>query len=153
MKTTHLKRVLSFILCVVLIAAVALFTTGCNDNQETPETTTNGTAETTVPEVKVLGEGENKFNFTVIDIDSNETEFEINTDKTIVGEALLDLGLIKGDEGPYGLYVKEVNGITADFDTHGTYWAFYIDGEYSMSGVDMTEIEDGKEYSFRVEKG
>ncbi len=148
MKTTHFKRVLSFILCMVLIAAIALFTTGCNENTEAPETTTSAQAE-----VKVLGEGENKFSFTVTDIDANTSEFEIHTDKKIVGEALLDLGLIKGEEGPYGLYVKEVNGISADFDKDGTYWAFYIDGEYAMSGVDLTEIEEGKVYSFKVEKG
>ena len=148
MKMTHIKRVLSFILCIVLIAAVALTTTGCNDNKtESPETTTTAQAET-----KVLGEGENKFSFTVTDIDGNSEEFEIRTDKTIVGEALLELGLIKGDEGPYGLYVKEVNGITADYDKDGVYWAFYIDGEYAPSGVEMTSIEDGKAYSFKVEK-
>ncbi len=149
MKMTHIRRVLSFILCIVLIAAVALFTTGCNDNQqEKPETTTNAQAE-----AKVLGEGENEFAFTVTDIDGNSEEFEIHTDKKIVGEALLELGLIKGDDGPYGLYVKEVNGISADFDKDGTYWAFYIDGEYATSGVDMTEIEEGKVYTFKVEKG
>lgn len=153
MKMTHIKPVLSFILCMVLIAAIALFTTGCNENTETPETTTNPAVETTVPEIKVLGEGENKFSFTVTDIDGNVAEFEIHTDKKVVGEALLDSGLIKGEEGPYGLYVKEVNGISADFDTDGTYWAFYIDGEYAMSGVDQTEIEEGKAYSFKVEKG
>ena len=124
MKMTNTKRVLSFILCVVLIAAIALFTTGCNENTEAPETTTAAQAD-----VKVLGEGENKFSFSVTDNEANVAEFEIHTDKTIVGEALLELGLIKGDDGPYGLYVKEVNGIAADFDTDGTYWAFYVDGE------------------------
>ena len=153
MKMTNTKRVLSFILCMVLIAAIALFTTGCNENTETPETTTNPAVETTAPEIRVLGEGKNKFSFTVTDSDESVTEFEIHTDKKVVGEALLDLGLIKGEEGPYGLYVKEVNGISADFDKDGTYWAFYIDGEYAMSGVDLTEIEEGKVYSFKVEKG
>lgn len=148
MKMTHLKRVLSVILCIVLIAAAALITTGCNGNVETPETTTSATSE-----VKALGEGENKFSFTVTDIDGTVTEFEISTDKKVVGEALLELGLISGEEGPYGLYVKEVNGITADYDKNSTYWAFYVDGEYAVSGIDLTEIEEGKIYSFKVEKG
>lgn len=148
MKMTHLKTVLSFILCIVLVAAIALFTTGCNENTEAPETTTSAQAE-----VKVVGEGENKFPFIVTYADGKTEEFEIHTDKTIVGEALLELELINGDEGQYGLYVKEVNGITADYDVDGTYWAFYVDGEYAMSSVDTTEIEDGKTYSFKVEKG
>lgn len=148
MKKTHLKRVLPVIVCMVLIAAMALFTAGCNGNTETPEKPIVSQGKVTV-----LGEGEKEFSFSVIDIDGNETSFEIHTDKEIVGDALSELGLIKGDEGPYGLYVKEVNGITADFDKDGTYWAFYINDSYGVSGVDVTEIEDGKAYSFRVEKG
>ena len=87
-----------------------------------------------------------------MDKDGNETNFEIHTDKEIVGEALLDLELIAGDEGEFGLYVKTVNGITADYDVDQTYWAFYVDGEYAMSGVDATTIEDGMTYAFKVEK-
>ena len=103
-------------------------------------------------EVQVLGEGQTMFLFTITDKDGNETYFEIHTDKETVGEALLDLELIDGEEGEFGLYVKNVNGITADYDVDQTYWAFYIDGEYAMSGVDTTTIEEGKTYAFKVEK-
>ena len=72
--------------------------------------------------------------------------FTIHTDKKTVGEALLEQELIDGDEGPYGLYVKVVNGITADFDEDQTYWAFYIDGELAMTGVDMTDIDESATY-------
>ena len=72
--------------------------------------------------------------------------FTIHTDKKTVGEALLEHKLINGDEGPYGLYVKVVNGITADFDEDQTYWAFYIDGELAMTGVDSTEIDESATY-------
>lgn len=72
--------------------------------------------------------------------------FTIHTDKKTVGEALLEHKLIDGDEGPYGLYVKVVNGITADFDEDQTYWAFYIDGELAMTGVDMTDIDESAAY-------
>ena len=60
--------------------------------------------------------------------------------------------LIAGDESDYGLYVKEVNGITADYDKDGAYWAFYVDGQYAQSGVDTTNIEEGKTYTFKYEK-
>ena len=69
-----------------------------------------------------------------------------------MGEALLELELIEGDESEYGLYVKTVNGITADYDEDGTYWAFYIGGEYAQTGVDSTPVTEGEEYSFKVEK-
>lgn len=145
MQKTKFSRILSVILCVVLVAAMALFTSGCTD-KETPET-----PKATVS-VSQLGKGEKSFYFSVTDADGNETAFEIRTDKTIVGEALQELGLLSGDEGPYGLYVKTVNGITYDYDTDGKYWAFYINGEYAPTGVDVTEIEENASYSFRAEK-
>ena len=68
-------------------------------------------------------------------------------------QALQKLSLIEGEEGPYGLYVKKVNGILADYDTDGTYWALYKDGKYSMTGIDVTEIEAGASYELVKEKG
>ena len=46
-----------------------------------------------------------------------------------------------------------VNGITADWDADQTYWAFYINGEYAMTGIDATEIVDGTTYSLVLTKG
>ncbi len=79
--------------------------------------------------------------------------FTIKTDKTTVGEALMEHGLIDGDQGAYGLYVKEVNGMVADHDVDQTYWAFYINGEYGMTGVDMTEINEADVYQLELAKG
>ena len=138
---------------MMLIVAMAFTTVGCNTKTDKGTTESIEVVQETVGnEVEVLGEGETKFLFTVVDKDGNETNFEIHTDKEIVGEALLDLELIAGDEGEFGLYVKTVNGITADYDVDQTYWAFYVDGEYAMSGVDATTIEDGMTYAFKVEK-
>ena len=85
------------------------------------------------------------------DKDGKETQFEIHTDKESVGEALQELGLIDGEEGEYGLFVKTVNGITADYDADGVYWAFYINGEYANSGIDVTKITEGDSYALKVE--
>lgn len=144
------KRSLSLLLSLALITAIAL-TTGCNDNKETPKTSDASVSESQ-KEIVVKGEGKTKFSFSVTDKDGNTTDFEINTDKTIVGEALQELGLIEGDESEYGLFVKKVNGITADFDVDKTYWAFYVNGAYASSGVDTTEIKEGESYAFKVEK-
>ena len=70
----------------------------------------------------------------------------VKTDKATVGEALQEHGLLEGEQGSFGLYVKKVNGITADFDIDQTYWAFYINGEYAMTGVDTTNIDESAEY-------
>ena len=95
--------------------------------------------------------GSKEFRFVVVDKDANETQFDIVTEKGTVGEALIDEKLIEGTEGEYGLYVTKVNGIEAIYENDGTYWAFYVNGEYANSGVDTTEVEDGATYSFKVE--
>ena len=61
--------------------------------------------------------------------------------------------IITGEMGPYGMYIKTVNGILADYDVDQTYWAFYVDGEYALSGVDTTPIEAGRVYSLVLTKG
>ena len=120
------KRITSWLLCMMLIVAMAFTTVGC------------GTKDNVA--------------FVVVDKDGNETSFEIHTDKTTVGEALLEVDLIAGETSEYGLYVKTVNGITADYDVDQTYWVFYVNGEYATAGVDLTSIEEGATYSFKVEK-
>lgn len=147
-KVLQIRQRLSFILCMVLIAAMAMVTTGCND-KASQEAALNTSA---AAETQVLGEGKTQFTVTVTDKEGTESCFEIHTDKEMLGEALLECNLIAGEEGPYGLYVKEVNGILADYDTDGTYWAFYINGEYASSGVDATPIAEGDTYSFKAEK-
>lgn len=95
-----------------------------------------------------------KVSFTLIIVDDqgNETTKEIETTRTVVGDALLDEGLLEGEETEYGMFISKVNGIYADYNETGTYWAFYIDGEYAMTGVDQTDIVDGTTYMLKVEK-
>lgn len=144
MKRNSLKKWLSVIGCMVLIAALALTTTGCGSKEEAPA----ADAPQSASEVQVLGEGATVFQFSVVDLEENETKFEIHTDETTVGAALLNLGLIEGEDGPYGLYVKKVNGIEAIYENDGSYWAFYEDGAYGMTGVDLTDINPDVAYSF-----
>ena len=151
------QKILSFVSVLVLMAAMALTMTGCGGGKETPVTTTQPMATTTTtavtkPTATQLGVGMTKFTFQVVDKDGNQTDFEISTDEKTVGEALLNLSLIEGEQQAVGFYVKTVNGITADYDVDRTYWAFYIDGAYAMTGVDATDVVDGATYQFKVEK-
>ena len=143
MKKTSVKKLLAIIGCMVLIAALALSMTGCGSKEESAAPT----EATTVSDVTQLGEGATAFDFTVEDLDGTKYHFCIHTDETTVGAALLEAGLIKGEEGPYGLYVQEVNGIRAVYEEDGSYWAFYVNGEYGMTGVDQTDIEADTAYS------
>lgn len=151
--------ILSLVLVIVLIAAMALSVVSCDkedlDNEETTAATEAVTTEAvTTEEAKadnVVGKGDTSFEFTVVFVDGSSKTYTVKTDKTTVGEALLDAGLIAGEDSQYGLYVKTVDGVTHDYNADGKYWAFYVDGQYAMSGVDTTNIEAGKSYSFKVE--
>ena len=92
-----------------------------------------------------LGEGA-KIITVEVTAEEKTVVFTVKTDAVTVGEALLGVNLLAGEEGPYGLYIKSVNGIVADFDVDQTYWAFNIGGEYAMTGVDQTEITEGTVY-------
>ena len=150
MQIAKIKKSFLLVICTVLIATTALFTTGCS-NKNTNNNEKTEISNISIPESNVLGEGDTKFVITVTDKDGNEENFEIHTDRTTVGEALLDLDFISGDNSQYGIYVKTVNGITVDYDKDGAYWAFYVNGEYATSGVDATNITEGEIYSFKVE--
>lgn len=145
------KKIMSFVLCMMLTLSMVFGIVGCGDKKQDGNIS-NGTENSKQTTGGVVGEGEKSFGFVVVDQDGKETEFEVHTDKGTVGEALLELKLIDGEEGDFGLYVKEVNGITADYDKDGVYWAFYVDGEYATAGVDLTEITEGSTYSFKIEK-
>ncbi len=87
-----------------------------------------------------------------VKVEDRSVTFTVKTDKETLGDALLEHGLIEGDEGAFGLYIKKVNGIRADYDKDGAYWALYKDGEMSMTGVDTTKISDGEHYEFIYSK-
>ena len=153
MQKTKLRKLLSCILCIVLIAAMALVTSGCKgDETAEPEGNTGKIIELPVEDGAELGEGKTTFKVLIADKEGTETHVTVHTDKTIVGEALQEIGLLEGEEGPYGLFIKKVNGISADYDKDGVYWAFYVGGEYATEGIDLTEIDPEIEYALRVEK-
>ncbi len=151
MNMTRIQKALSVLLCSVLIAVTALFASGCSGfNRPTGLPSSSGT---TSVEKTVVGQGSTVFDFTVYDSKGTMTVFEVHTDKKTVGDALVEVNLIAGEEAQYGLYVKTVNGETLDYNKDKMYWSFYIDGEYAMTGVDQTKIEAGKAYAFKAEKG
>ncbi|MBQ4333081.1 MAG: DUF4430 domain-containing protein [Clostridia bacterium] len=125
--------VLMVLLCVLNLAACKQAATDVwKDAIYTEDTELGEGATTLVVEVKA---------------EDKMVTFTIHTDKDVVGDALLEHGLIAGDKDEYGLYVKTVNGILADYDVDRTYWGFYIDGEYAMTGVDATTITEGATYT------
>ena len=148
-KTNRIRNLLSALLCLMMIAAIILTFTACNNS---PDAVSSAPVSSAKTEAIVVGEGNSKFTFTVVKADGSEKSYTVKTDSDTVGKALIDANLIAGENGDYGLYVKTVDGTTLDFNTDGMYWAFYIDGEYASTGVDKTTITDGTVYSFKAEK-
>lgn len=132
------------VLSVVLVAAMVLTFAGCGqkDAEETPQASQNQQENV-----------EKSFTFEVTDLDGTKKEFEVKYDtETTVGEALVNEDLISGETGQYGLMVDTVDGQKYDYNEDGAYWAFNINGEYAMTGVDTTPIKDGEVYSFVATK-
>jgi hypothetical protein len=162
MKKT-IKQLLA--LTLALLCLICMFSCGSssNDNKEQPSTDGNiGASDGSISKTGVwenalyledttFGEGANTITVKV-KADGQSVTFTIKTDKKTVGEALMEHDLLAGEEGAYGLYVKKVNGITADYDKDQTYWALYIDGEYAMSGVDTTDVSEGTVYTLERTK-
>ena len=148
---------LALILLSVILASLLLFASCADNTTENPaadNTTIAATDETTAEglwadavytEDTTLGEGNTAVSVAV-KADDRTVTFTIMTDKTILGDALTDTGLVEGENGAYGLYIKKVNGITADYSVNQSYWAFYINGEYAITGVDSTEISADANY-------
>ena len=136
-----MKRTISIILALVLTMALV----GCG------AATSDVWGDALYLEDTALGEGAKTVVVEVKALDKQVT-FTIKTDKTTVGEALFEHELIDGEQGAYGLYIKKVNGMTADYDVDQSYWAFYVNGEYAMSGVDSTEIDESAVYQLEYTK-
>ena len=100
-----------------------------------------------------IGQGSRTFRFEVTDDSEELSVWNVSTNETTVGDALIAVGLIKGDVSEYGFFVTEVNGLTADFDANESWWGFFIDGEMAMVGVNAIDIEEGKVYAFIYKVG
>ena len=72
---------------------------------------------------------------TVVHGDGSTKDFNIKTDKEMLGEALTDEKLIDGEDGPYGLFVKTVDGETAD-DAAQEWWCLTKGGGTVNTGID-----------------
>ena len=119
-----------------------------NTNTETDPTEVNKTGiwqNATYTKNTTLGEGAKTLKI-VVSADGQSITFTIKSDAETVGAALLALNLIAGEESQYGLYVKTVNGMLADYDVDQTYWGFFKNGEYMSTGVDATAFADGDQY-------
>ena len=156
-------RMLSLVLALVL--ALCLF--ACAEKKEEPENpgqteTVTQAEENKIPNEGVwkdatyredteIGKGELEFDL-VVKAEEYSVTFKIKTDEQNLGKALLGSKIEEGEDGAFGLYIKKVNGMTADYDVNQTYWSFCIVGEAQMTGVSSVEISGGEEFEWVLAK-
>ena len=145
-------------LLLVLILSLALIVACTPADTPDDEVSTGADINVELPEApekenQILGKEENtKFIFTVTHSNGDKVQFNVETTKDNLGDALLEGYLIKGDEGEFGLYVTEVDGEKADFNKDGSYWYFYKNGEALMEGISATPIAEGDKFEARYTK-
>lgn len=165
-----MKNSVKALLLALLLVISAVFCAGCNNNErpEQPKTSVSDNSggntsdsdgesgsvwdSAEYKEDAEVGEGAITVKVEVIAEEKSVT-ITIHTNKDNLGAALLDNSLVSGDESEYGLYIKFVIGMEADYDKDGTYWSLSKNGEYLMTGADSTPIADGEHYEFTRTKG
>jgi len=138
-----MKRKLLNLICCFMVIVLSFSTSGCNRQ----ETVTDLWEDAIYKEDAELGGGAKTVMVEVV-VEDKSVTFTIHSDKATLGDALVEHNLIEGEQGAYGLYVKKVNGITADYDINRCYWGVKKNGEGLMSGVDGIELEAGEHYEF-----
>ena len=91
--------------------------------------------------------GEEKLSFTVIVVHKDKTEkiFTYEATGGKLGDVLEAADLIASEGADEGMF-HTVDGEKADWNTDQSYWAFYVENEYAMTGIYDTDIENGATY-------
>ena len=138
------KRIINIIVCFIFISILCISMTGCKkENVEAMSLWDNAI----YTEDKTFGNGAKIFELEV-KAEEKSVTFTIKTDADNLEEALFEHKLIDGEKGPYGMYIKKVNGITADYDVDQSYWALSQDGTPSATGASGAEIKGGEHFEF-----
>ena len=129
---------------VILMCFICMFSTACDKKTEEKVSLWDDAAYT---ENVTLGNGDKTIELEVKAEDKSVT-FSIKTDAENLEDALCEHKLIEGEEGPYGLYIKKVNGITADYDIDQSFWSLSQDGTPSLTCASGAEINGGEHFEF-----
>lgn len=97
--------------------------------------------------------GSKRVSVAVTHKDGSEKRFSYRTDAEYLDEVLLSEGLIRGEEGAYGLYVTWVDGEEADYAADGGWWCLTKDGAEWMYGASETAVADGDSYEWTYTVG
>ena len=90
--------------------------------------------------------GSKGYTVTVIHKDGAEKVFEYRTDEEYLAGALLEEGLVSGEDSQYGLTIITVDGEAAVWETDSAYWAIWVGEEMAVTGASEIPVYDGSTY-------
>ncbi len=101
-------------------------------------------------------QGTKAYSLTVVDDQGTEKAYSGKTDAEFLAGLMDELKAAgdftyEGSESDYGLFIESVNGLGANYDENGSYWAIYVNGEYGMYGADAQPVADGDSFSLVYE--
>lgn len=136
-----------------LLCAVSVTLTACGEKTKTLESSGSSTVVSdaglwsgaTYTEDTEIGAGAHTALITVT-IDGKSVVITVKSDKDNLAEMLVETGLAEGDNSEYGLYIKRVNGVLADYSVDQSYWSLLQNGTPTAVGASSITISDGDAY-------
>lgn len=92
-----------------------------------------------------IGAGAHNARITV-GIGERKVTITVKSDKNNLAEMLTESGLAEGEESSYGLYIKRVNGVLADYDADKAFWSLMQNGTPTAVGASSITVADGDSY-------
>lgn len=133
-KRNNKKTLLYAGIAIVLVALIAVFAIVYSNSN------------------KPVAVGSKSITVQIVTGESETVTKTIRTDAEFLRGALEQENLVQGDESEFGLFVKTVNGVTAD-ESQQQWWCFTKSGEMLNTGVDSTPIADGDTFEITLTTG
>ena len=99
-----------------------------------------------------IGTGKKEVKVTV-QAEDQSIVFTLHTDLDTLADALLEAKIVEGDDTEFGLYIKTVNGILADYNVDQSFWSLCQNGEMMMTGASSTPVAGGEAFELIYTKG
>ena len=140
------KKALRLIIALALVvAALAVYwiwrTNVLNRIAEVPESESSTTETTEETQIQ-----KTSFAVVVVHKDGTTKETTIETEKTYLGAALIEAGVVEAEENRFGMHIKTADGEKAVFEEDKAYWAVYVGENLADRATDLLPVEAGKTY-------
>lgn len=97
-------------------------------------------------------EGGKNVTVLIVHKDGTEKKLEYATDLEYLADLLLEKELVTGYASEeYGFTIESVDGVTADWNVDGAYWALYEGEEYATTSAAGIVLTDGGLYKLVYE--